>query len=112
MIVETLQVSAAEFERRTGWALKPEGACRDDRCIPLPESARDPFDVTVLAERLNMPLVHDEVEGIWALGPEAGGRALTSATAPELELPQDDGSVFRLASLRGQKVLLIAWASW
>lgn len=112
MIVETLQVSAAEFERRTGWALKPEGACRDDRCVSLPEGARDPFDVRVLAERLNMPLVHDEVEGVWALGPEAGGNALTSATAPELELPQADGSVFRLASLRGQKVLLIAWASW
>jgi hypothetical protein len=112
VIVETLQVSAAEFERRTGWALKPEGACRDERCIPLPESARDPFDVRVLAERLNMPLVHDEVEGIWALGPEAGRKALTSAIAPELELPEADGSVFRLASLRGQKVLLIAWASW
>jgi len=112
VILETIHVSGAEFELRTGWALKPEGACRDDRCVPLPESARDPFDVRVLAERLSMPLVHDEAVGLWALGPEAGGRALTSAIAPDLELPQADGAVFRLASLRGQKVILVAWASW
>ena len=112
MILTSLEVPAAEFERRTGWALKPEGACRDDRCIPLPDIARDPIDVRVLAERLNMPLVHDEPSGLWALGPEAGGRALTSAVAPELELPDADGQLFRLESLRGQKVLLVAWASW
>jgi len=112
VILETLQVSASEFEHRTGWALKPEGACRGDRCIPLPEADRDPFDVRVLAKRLNMPLVHDEAVGLWALGPEAGGRALTSATVAEMELPDANGDVFRLSSLRGQKVLLIAWASW
>ncbi len=112
MILKQLRVSAAEFERRTGWALKPEGACRDDRCIPLPDGARDPVDVRVLAERLNMPLVRDEAAGLWALGPEAGGRALTSAVAPELELPDADGQMFRLSSMCGQKVLLVAWASW
>ena len=26
-----------------------------------------------------MPLLHDESTGMWALGPEAGGRALTTA---------------------------------
>ena len=112
MILTSLEVPAAEFERRTGWALKPEGACRDDRCIPLPDMARDPIDVRVLAERLIMPLVHDEPSGLWALGPEAGGRALTSAVAPDLELPDAEGQTFRLDSLRGQKVLLVAWASW
>jgi len=69
VILETLQMTAAEFEQGTGWALKPEGACRDGRCIPLAEGARDPFDVRELAERLNMPLVHDEAAGLWALGP-------------------------------------------
>jgi len=112
VILTSLEVPAAEFERRTGWAIKPEGACRDDRCIPLPDGTRDPVDVRALAERLNMPLVHDEAAGLWALGPEAGGRALTSAVAPELELPDADGQMFRLDSLRGQKVLLVAWASW
>ena len=61
-----------------------------------------------------MPLVADVAHGIWALGPETAvtGRALTTAVAPELELPDADGNPFKLSSLRGQKVLLVAWASW
>lgn len=59
-----------------------------------------------------MPLVHDEAAGLWALGPEAGGKALSSAVAPELELPDWRGESFRLSSLRGKKVLLVAWAPW
>ena len=112
MILTSLEVPAAEFKHRTGWAIKPEGACRDDRCVPLPDGAHDPVDVQVLAERLGMPLVRDDAAGLWALGPEAGGPALASAIAPELELPDADGSTFRLESVRGQKVLLVAWASW
>ena len=61
-----------------------------------------------------MPLVVDDEHGLWALGPETAvsGKALTSAIAPELVLPTIDGDDFRLSSLRGQKVLLVAWASW
>ena len=61
-----------------------------------------------------MPIVADSERGLWALGPETAvtGRALTTAVAPELELPDADGKQFRLSSLRGQKVLLVAWASW
>jgi len=112
MITESPRVSFADFERATGWAIKPEGACRDGRCIPLPAGTRDPVDLRVVAGHLRMPLVHDEPSGLWALGPESGGRALTSAVAPDLELPDADGAPFRLSSLRGTKVLLVAWASW
>lgn len=116
MILETLHTTPVEFERRTGWAIKPEGACKGDRCVPLPASlpaeGETPLDVHPLAERLGMPLIHDEASGLWCLGPEAGGRALTSAQAPELALPDLDGREFRLGSLRGLKVLLVAWASW
>jgi len=42
----------------------------------------------------------------------AGKTPLTTAVAPDLELPDVDGNPFRLSSLRGQKVLLVAWASW
>jgi hypothetical protein len=62
-----------------------------------------------------MSLVRDEGHDLWALGPAAGpGRhALTTAQAPELELPDlRTGEQFQLSSLRGQKVLLLAWASW
>jgi hypothetical protein len=59
-----------------------------------------------------MPLVHDDDTGVWCLGPEALGRALTTAQAPDLILPDYRGNPFALSSLRGQKVLLVAWASW
>ncbi len=112
MILETLAIDPAELERRTGWRIKPEGACKGDRCVPLPASATDRIDARLLSERLGMPLVHDEPSGLWCLGPEAGGRALSDAHAPDLVLPDLHGREFRLRSLRGRKVLLVAWASW
>jgi hypothetical protein len=112
MILTTLQVDPAALERRTGWQIKPEGACKADRCVPLPASSPGHLDVPALAERLGMPLLHDAAHDVWCLGPEAGGHALTSAEAPDLVLPDLDGRPFALRSLRGQKVLLVAWASW
>ena len=114
MILESLRVDPAALERRTGWSIKPQGACKEHRCVPLPaDGGKDgAVDARVLADRLGMPLVYDEASELWCLGPEAGGRALTSARAPELVLPDLDGIPFSLATLRGTKVLLVAWASW
>lgn len=112
MILDALQLDPGELERRTGWTIKPEGACKGDRCVPLALHGAAQVDVRVLAERLQMPLIHDTGSGLWCLGPEAGGRALQSVQAPELTLPDVDGQEFSLSSLRGSKVLLVAWASW
>ena len=117
MLLTDLEAGPAEFEARTGWALKPQGACKAEVCVPLPSQARRPdgrLDVRVVAERLGMPLVHDTEHALWALGPETTitGRALTTAVAPDLVLPDAGGGPFRLSSLRGEKVVLVAWASW
>jgi hypothetical protein len=108
VILERLDAPPAELDRRTGWTIKPEGACRGDVCLPLPK----PFDVRDLAGRLGMALVHDEQHGLWALGPESGRRALQSARLPEIVLPDRHGEDFALRSLRGTKVFMVAWASW
>ena len=108
-------VSLEELRSRTGWVIKPEGACKGEACVPLREEVlRDGMvDLRVFAERLAMPLIHDVEHALWALGPESlAGRALTTAVAPELVLPDLDGKPFALSSLRGQKVVLTAWASW
>lgn len=118
MIIDRAQaldgdVDVAAFERRTGWAIKPEGACKGDLCVPLPDDDRR---LSTVAERLGMPVLHDDATGadLWALGPATvTGTALETATVPpDFELPDLDGNPFRLSSLHGRKVLLVAWASW
>ncbi|MEY2583286.1 MAG: hypothetical protein QOE09_3135 [Ilumatobacteraceae bacterium] len=109
MILERLDIDTATFERGIGWTIKPEGACKGDVCVPLPNG----FDVADVADRLGMALIHDDANDIWALGPETvGGRALITAEAPDLVLSDIDGDEFRLSSLRGQKVVLVAWAPY
>lgn len=112
MIFTTSRVPVEEFERVAGWQVKPEGLCRGERCVPFRSTDPEVVELAAVAEALAMPLVHDARHGLWALGAEAGGRALRSAVAPELELPDFRGGSFRLSSLRGAKVLLVAWASW
>ena len=64
-------------------------------------------------DRLRMALVHDDDAGLWAIGPESlGDRALVTAEAPELRLPDLDGNEFVLSSLRGQKVVIVSWAPY
>lgn len=114
MILDSLAISPEAFAARTGWEAKPEGLCKGDLCVPAPD-ARLPngdLSVEVLSAKLAMPLVTDSARGLHALGPESGGRALTTATVPDIELPDADGNPFKLSSLEGRKVLLVAWASW
>jgi hypothetical protein len=117
MIFREPHIDTAVFEKRTGWRIEPEGACKGHVCVPLPADARTSdgrVDVRVVAERLGMPIVSDEAHQQRALGPETSvtGRVLTTADAPDLELPDVGGNPFRLSRLRGQKILLVAWASW
>jgi hypothetical protein len=110
VLVDHLNIAPEEFTAGTGWLIKPEGACKGDVCVPLGDSA---FDLLVAAERLGMAVVPDEGDNLWAIGPESlASRALVSAEAPELVLPDLDGNEFRLSSLRGQKVLLVSWAPY
>ena len=114
MILDGLEMDVADFERRSGWVIKPEGACKQDRCVPLAPGARqgNRLEVGAFASALGMPLVADPASGLWALGPESGGQVLRGAEAPDLVLPDWRGAEFRLAGLRGLKVLLVCWASW
>lgn len=111
MILTSLDLDTAEFERRTGWAIKPQGACKGEVCVPL----GDATGLEEISGRLGMPIVADTEHGVWALGPESTvtGHALTTAVATAITLPQVlTGEPFHLSSLRGQKVVVLAWASW
>ena len=113
MLLDTLDLTTDAFAAATGWVAKPAGMCKGDACVPVAGAVSDgKLDVATVAERLGMALVADDTAGVWALGPESGGRALTTATVPPIELPDIDGNPFVLAAMHGRKVLLVAWASW
>ena len=111
-----LWMSANDAEKVTGWALKPEGMCRDDLCMPLPASAVKGGEVDVEAfwRKLGGPVIASEEGEVWALGATADERnaALEGLQAPDFTLPDIDGTPRTLSELRGKKVFLATWASW
>jgi hypothetical protein len=102
--------------RVTGWVAKPEGMCCDDACIALPASAvrGRTVDVAAFWRKLDAPIVHSDAEDVWVLGASAQTRqrALLGANAPDFTLPDLEGRLHTLSSLRGRKVFLATWASW
>jgi hypothetical protein len=114
MLLTSLSMDPIDFTARTGWTAKPQGLCQGDVCVPTPDAikADGMLDATVISERLHMPLVHDGAHGLWALGPASGGRALASAGASDPVLKDRNGDSFSLSSLRGRRVIMVAWASW
>lgn len=85
MIFTSSRVPVEELKRVTGWLLRPEGLCRDDLRVPFRSVDPALVELAAAADALSMPLVHDARHALWALGAEAGGRALRSVVAPELD---------------------------
>jgi len=113
MLIRSKTLDPDLFERDTGWQIKPEGACKGDVCIPLPDAAAQSLDAIAIAEAMGLPVVEDTQHGLISIGPESiGARALTTAVAPELVLPDLEGNPFSLSSLKGQKILVYAWAPY
>jgi hypothetical protein len=108
----------------TGWELKPEGVCKDEICVPVPDSRRQAllreetsgtfFNLTEFARLIEQPVAHDETHSVWYFGP-AGWEwktRLSSREATDFTLPDLTGRLHSLSELRGTKVFLLFWASW
>lgn len=118
---DDLWMLARELQAATAWELKPEGLCRDERCVPIPPARHDQFlragdfvNLAALARQLGQPVVHDDSHALWFFGESADTRreALASLKAPDFTLPDLDGNLHSLSDYRGSKVLLLSWASW
>ncbi len=113
-----LWLPASDFCAATGWTPKPEGLCKGDLCLPQPPGSSwtdvdGCVDLAAFAERLRIPLVHDEEHDVWALGRTSTGTdAEGLVEAPDFALPDLDGTLHRLSDFRGKKVFLLAWASY
>ena len=112
-----VRLSRGALAEAIGWALKPEGLCRDNVCVPLRGAALesgDGVDLAGVARLLGRPLALDVAERAAYLGMSAGerGRALAALEAPDFTLPDLAGRLHSLREHRGRKVLLVAYASW
>ncbi len=117
---DQLWLPSEDVEGATGWALKPEGFCRGEVCVPVPAGREDDFvrgaEVNVAAfwRHMGKPVLHDESGGTWVLGESAERRTaqLMSLEAPDFRLPDLEGRMHALSDHRGKKVFLSTWASW
>jgi hypothetical protein len=113
-----VRVSPAALCEALGWELKPQGLCKDGRCVPIAGEADLANDEGVnlagFARLLSRPLALDVDAGVACLGASAAerGAQLASLEAPDFTLPDLNGRLHALADYRGKKVLLVAYASW
>ena len=111
-------VDGGQLEQLLGWTLKPQGLCRDDECVIVPDRAAlehdGQIDLTAVAGLLDRPSVVDDVSGAAAIGmPRASRRAaLDDLQAPDFVLPDLDGTPHALSDHRSKKRLLVAFSSW
>jgi peroxiredoxin len=111
-------VDASDLAKATGWSVKPQGWCRGDICVPLPDTARAPsageVDLDRWAAALGYRVAVDDSHGVVALMPSArsSSAAVAGEPAPDLSAADIDGVTRSLADLAGRKRVLVAWASW
>src|SRR2546428_3762492 len=119
-----LWITTSDLTRATRFVIKPQGVCRDDLCFPLPKNRRAEFvskkgsttwfNLSEFARLIQQPVVTDQKNGVWYFGARAAEQNgyLASLQAPNFTLPDLKGKLHSLSDFRGQKVLLVTWASW
>lgn len=119
---DDIWVTPPDLTTSTGWEVKPEGICRDEVCILVPdemmsslvqeEGGENWFNLAEFARFLEQPYARDDAHDVWSFGAEAGRSHLGHIWAPDFTLPDLDGNLYSLSSFRGKKVFLACWASW
>ncbi len=104
-----------------GWDVRPEGVCAGDTCVPVPPGATwwddDSFNVSASARHVGLAEAADAERGVVAYvvpserAADAAGRS-ASVEAPDFTLPDLDGNLHSLSDYRGEKVVLLTWASF
>lgn len=111
---KNLWVRGTDLKGINGFELKPQGACREDVCIPVDRKLRQGglFNLAGFAEKIHQPVVADS--GVWSFGdiPLLRSAFVESRIAPDFAVPDRKGRVVHLSDFRGKKVLVVTWASW
>lgn len=108
----------------TGWEVKPEGICRDEMCIMVPDNVMSSivyekgeetwFNLAGFARFLERPYAYNATHNVWSFGELSQGVEFPFGPllARDFTLPDLDGNSYTLSSFRGKKVFLTCWASW
>lgn len=111
---EDLWILATELAQINEFVVKPQGACREDICIPLPKELKRKgwLNLSGFARKLKQSVVNEG--SIWSFGemPVLRSGFLQSRVAPDFAIQDRKGKTVRLTDFRGRKVLLLSWASW
>jgi AhpC/TSA family len=116
-----LWLNRADLKRVAGWEYKPQGFCKGDVCVPVPDARKGEFvdagaryNLAALATLIGQPVVTDAEFNVVCVGEAASERKrmLTSLDAPDFTLPDLDGKMHSLSDYRGKKVFVVSWASW
>ena len=118
LLADGPMISAQTLHDDLGWELKPEGLCRDDVCVLVPDrdalEVDGKIDAMAIAALLDRPAVLDQASGIAAIGAQRSvrRRALDDLQAPDFVFPDLDGTPHALSDHRSKKRLLVAFSSW
>ena len=104
------QNGSGTIEEATGWTLKPEGLCRDDMCVIVPDEVRG--DPVALWNRIGWPVVSSGGDTYLGEGASTRADALAGSIAPDFTLKDLDGVEHSLSDYRGKKVFVSSWAPW
>jgi hypothetical protein len=110
-----LWVRKADLPGINDFHIKPQGACREDLCIPIAKELqyKEYFNLTGFARKTGETVIRDEA-GVYSFGeiPLLRGAFYNSRMAPDFAVPDRKGRVVHLNDFRGKKVLVVTWASW
>ena len=103
-----------------GFELKPEGACREELCIPIDQNVlirqdgTEWFDLAAFADLAGQPFVADRPAGVWSFAeiPARRESTMVDAMAPDFEVTDRQGNRIATADLKGRKALIVTWSSW
>ena len=119
---DSLHILPEDLSRVNGFELKPEGACFESLCFPLPVDnailseidGQQWFNLTAFADWLEQPYVADTQHRAFSFGeiPAKRDSLLADAQAPDFEVTDRQGNVVRMTDLKGKKALIITWSSW
>ncbi|MBM3947361.1 MAG: redoxin domain-containing protein [SAR202 cluster bacterium] len=121
---DDLWLTLPDLVAASEWEIKPEGVCRGETCVPVPdarhrsffyaEGGQQWFNLTEFARLIDQPFARDGAHGVWYFGPPGWEWQAHQGTpeAPDFTLPDLQGKQYTLFQFRGKKVVLACWASW